>query len=411
MVAGAGQFGFDPLGDFYDGRKTGNAMRELQRADQARPLIGAALQGDGNALKALAGLDNGAFMDVTKFQGAQAAAADKAKQDEFNHVAGALYAADTPQKWQQTVQYLKQRGHQFDPGEEDFANRDAVLAEAQTLKEQMAQGNADRTAGIAQQNADTSRINSGKTVQTGGKPPSGYRYTPDGNLEPITGGPADPKRKASQGAGGVTTKMHNDAVAVNQAYNNLSSGLDDYAALIKKTGTSVLPGADSDALRQSRTNLQLQLKELYNLGVLNGPDLGLMQQMIFDPSISVGSPIDAAGKIYSGLGGMGSTSIDARAKASIDRVKSMLKTIRDNKTKGILDENGNFVGGNSSAPPAAAQDQSYPGGDGITEADLPGAMQDAQDAISQGADPQAVIDELVKSGVDPAFAETLRNGQ
>jgi hypothetical protein len=191
----------------------------------------------------------------------------------------------------------------------------------------------------------------GNVVYDGGntsKPPLGYRYTADGNLEAIKGGPADPHVKATAGAGGVTTKMRNDAVSVKQAYDSLDSALTSYRDLIvgtkdssgksltEGTGVSLFPGQENDQISQARTNLQLQLKELYNLGVLNGPDLSLMENMIFDPQVSW-NPMNTAGKLYSAAGGPWSTSIEDRAATSIDNLKKTLKTIVDNKTKGILD--------------------------------------------------------------------------
>ena len=191
----------------------------------------------------------------------------------------------------------------------------------------------------------------GNVVYDGGntlKPPLGYRYTADGNLEAVKGGPADPHVKATAGAGGVTTKMRNDAVSVKQAYDSLDSALTSYRDLIvgtkdssgksltEGTGVSLFPGQENDQISQARTNLQLQLKELYNLGVLNGPDLSLMENMIFDPQVSW-NPMNTAGKLYSAAGGPWSTSIEDRAATSIDNLKKTLKTIVDNKTKGILD--------------------------------------------------------------------------
>jgi hypothetical protein len=260
---------------------------------------------------------------------------------------------------------LAQQGFEIDANDMDFNNREIFLNMARGAKGATQADQFNQNLGIDQMNAETSRINATKQGGIGGgeKAPAGFRWAQDGNLEPIKGGPQDPSIKASQGNGGITTKMRNDAVGVDQAYNNLDAALSDYQALITKGGISLMPGQESDAINQSRTNLQLQMKELYNLGVLNGPDLGLMQQMIFDPQVSVFSPIDAMGKLYSAAGGKGSASIDARSKASITRVRSMLKNIRDNKTKGILDNNGGFVGSAQSG---------YQGADGITNADIGG---------------------------------------
>lgn len=151
MVAGVGQYGFDPLGDFIAGREGRNRLNAMKREEQARPLMGQALQGDKNALRGLAGIDPQGFMDVSKFQAGQenVKAQDAAAQAE--KVAAALYRADTPEKWAATINYLKQTGHEISPEEENFANKDAVLGEFMSLKDQMAQGNSDRYFGLQQQ--------------------------------------------------------------------------------------------------------------------------------------------------------------------------------------------------------------------------------------------------------------------
>lgn len=390
-------------------------LADLQRADQARPLMGRALQGDKASLAALAGVDPQSYLDVGKFQSDQATTKRQLRESDMAFIGKAVANADTPEKYAQVMDYLQSQGFDVDEHDRNFANRGAIM-------------DATATGGQAfTLSPGASRYDSkGNLVATApGRPgagqnaPSGFRWTQTGNLEPIPGGPQDPRIKATQGNGGITTKTLNDAVAVDQAFRNLDSALTEYGTLISKTGISMLPGQDSDAIGQSRTNLQLQLKELYNLGVLNGPDLSLMEKMIFDPQVSAWSPVDAFGKLYSAAGGPGAASLKDRADKSISRVRDMLKTIRDNKTRGILDEGGQFVG-------TAQQGGPYPGADGITsadqggtfasggqisEADLPGAIQEAQDAIASGADPQAVVDELVGMGVDPDLAGTLLNGQ
>lgn len=243
----------------------------------------------------------------------------------------------------------------------------------------------------------------GGTASAGRKPPNGYRWTEDGmNLEPIPGGPADAKLKAANAkvtAGAApTTKVVNEAISVDQAYRNLDSALQDYGELIHRTGTVAIPGPEMDAVNQSRTNLQLQMKELYNLGVLNGPDLSLMQQMIFDPVVSVTSPLDAATKIAGNAGLM--PDVASRADASVSRVRGMLKVIRDNKTRGILDENGNrIVGG---AQPAAPDASAAPVDQPQQPDDAEEVLQEARDAIANGKDEGAVRQRLIDMGYDPS---------
>lgn len=162
--------------------------------------------------------------------------------------------------------------------------------------------------------------------------PSGYRFNADGSMSFIPGGPADPSVKASQGAGGVTTKMRNDAEAADRAYRNLDTALTNYQSLITNGGISMVPGRENDQIIQARTDLQLQLKELYNLGVLNGPDLALMEQMIFDPQTSWTDPAGSISKMWDASQG----TLGDRATKSIESLRTKLKTIRDNRTSGVL---------------------------------------------------------------------------
>ena len=379
---------FNPVKAFNDGRQMAfeneqrkNALAELARENQARPYVGMAMRGDQNALASLSTLDPDRAMQVQAFSDARAKAKREVTAEDRDRIAGVLEWADTPQKWNQAISYLQDEGYETDETD-TFENRGQFLALARGLKGGDDLRNKQQQLQISTLNAQPdlpSAVREFQFAQTndgyqgtfsdwqaqgkggaGGtiKPPSGYRWTDEGDLEPITGGPADPATKNNGGNPNVTTAMTNDAVKADQAYNNLTSALDDYTALVKDTGLSVLPGATQDAISQSRTNLQLQLKELYNLGVLNGPDLSLMEKMIFDPQLSALSPVESLGKVYSGAGGPGSDSIADRAEDSANRLKATLKRIRDNRARNVLDENGNFITGSGqqggNAAPAGA---------------------------------------------------------
>lgn len=108
---------FDPFGAIQEGqdRKMALADRAMAQADQQ-------------------------FDRTQKVKAAGIADHDR----KLGEITGVLGRADTPEKWARGVQFLKARGHDFDPGEEDFANRDSILGQAMSLKEQMAQGNVDR---------------------------------------------------------------------------------------------------------------------------------------------------------------------------------------------------------------------------------------------------------------------------
>lgn len=135
---------FDPFGAYQEGqdRKQTLADRAIAQQEQSRQtksrfLTGQALTGNKDALNSLASTDPDAYLKVK----GEGRADHERKIDE---ITGVLGRADTPEKWARGVQFLKARGHQFDPGEEDFANRESILGQALSYKEQLAQNNNDR---------------------------------------------------------------------------------------------------------------------------------------------------------------------------------------------------------------------------------------------------------------------------
>lgn len=212
---------FDPVESFYAGRNARaqdkfnqNKLAELARADQARPLMGKALMGDTGSLNALAGLDPNAYMDVANMQSKQQAAQRELNDAEKQQIAGALYAADTPEKWAATINWLKQQGHDVEPQAMNFANRDALMGLSLGPSGMQKADQFNRGFGLDQFNAQTSRMNAEKAAQqdAGGiKAPAGFRWTQDGNLEAIKGGPQDPTRPMPNKTLRPTTDQNNAA--------------------------------------------------------------------------------------------------------------------------------------------------------------------------------------------------------
>jgi len=73
-----------------------------------------------------------------------------------------------------------------------------------------------------------------------------------------------------------------------QSLANAGDALDAFEKSLNTIGSTVMPSTDKDALQTDYENLQLQLKEMYNLGVLNGPDLALMRRVVGDPTSVTG---------------------------------------------------------------------------------------------------------------------------
>lgn len=210
-----------------------------------------------------------------------------------------------------------------------------------------------------------------------------YQWNADHTAQiPVPGGAADPKTVSTlseaRGRGGqnVPQTVRTQAISANQAYHQLVPMLDEYADMIdgkqtpgpdgkmqspglfdygKNSGTGAVgvPGADTDKVLQARRGIQLQLKELFNLGVLNGPDLSLMDTMLFDPSVSLDPRTWSQGM-----------NTGSRARQSVTKLKEVLRKIRNAKTNIIglpdVDENGNTIAGSDAAQSGATSTANLP---------------------------------------------------
>ena len=125
-----------------------------------------------------------------------------------------------------------------------------------------------------------------------------------------------------------TEAQRNRVGNVNQAFDAITGELDRYADLVDKTGIEAMPGKDKDNLNTVRQGVMLQMKELFNLGVLNGPDLSLMEKMIYDPVIDPmkeGGLTNIPGQIWASATG----TAGERAKNSVTELKRMLENIKN----------------------------------------------------------------------------------
>lgn len=172
--------------------------------------------------------------------------------------------------------------------------------------------------------------------------PAAYKLNPDGTQTFVPGGPADPKTVSAlseargRGSMNVPQNVRAAGIQADQSYTQLSKALDDYADLVdgkllpdgstdgSGTGRVAIPGVDMDKVLGARRGIQLQLKELFNLGVLNGPDLALMDTMLFDPNVSI-DPRTWSNAINTG----------SRARSSVANLKEQLRDIRNSKTRVI----------------------------------------------------------------------------
>ena len=120
---------------------------------------------------------------------------------------------------------------------------------------------------------------------------------------------------------------------VNQSFKAIDEELNRYVELVKQEGVSAIPGQARDKLNTVRQGIMLQLKELFNLGVLNGPDLSLMERMIYDPVVDVtkeGGLTSLPDQLVTGIAGgsLGIASPGDRAEQSANELRRMMENIK-----------------------------------------------------------------------------------
>lgn len=160
--------------------------------------------------------------------------------------------------------------------------------------------------------------------------------SPDDAFNPDGWSPADPNARFDDGRNFQTADMSGIPVAgvgeqgqLNSAarsYQGFMKSLADYEDMFAKTGATMMPGEKKDRLATAHRDLQMQMKELYNLGVLNGPDLELMEQILLNPTAVGGNVLDA----------LGIADMEERIPANISEVRRMMR----NRTEPALQQLG-----------------------------------------------------------------------
>lgn len=141
----------------------------------------------------------------------------------------------------------------------------------------------------------------------------------------------------------IPDATRNEQAKINRAFDTIGGELDRYVALVKKNGIEAMPGETKDSLTSVRQGIMLQMKELFNLGVLNGPDLGLMEKMIYDPVVDPfkeGGLRNLPDQLYAAATGGAAE----RAQNSVTELKRMLTGIKDATDRaaaGTIGQTGN----------------------------------------------------------------------
>ncbi len=121
---------------------------------------------------------------------------------------------------------------------------------------------------------------------------------------------------------GETNQLH----AAARSFQGFMKSLQDYEKTFANGGSTMWPGKRGDELSIAHRDLQMQMKELYNLGVLNGPDLDLMNQILIDPTSVTGNVMDA----------LGMSDMEQRVPQNIAQVRNLMR----NRTEPALQQLG-----------------------------------------------------------------------
>lgn len=140
---------------------------------------------------------------------------------------------------------------------------------------------------------------------------SQFRLAPGGNF-------AAGKEYRTADMSGIAPSGVGETNALNAAarsFQGFMKSLADYETTFAEGGSTAWPGKRRDELSIAHRDLQMQMKELYNLGVLNGPDLSLMNQILIDPTSIVGNAMDVLG---------GGKDMEKRIPANIQQVRQLM---------------------------------------------------------------------------------------
>ena len=123
----------------------------------------------------------------------------------------------------------------------------------------------------------------------------------------------------------LTSTNRTKAQAMLMSYDSIKNSIGAYKDMVDTGGIGVMPGTQRDLLQSARTNLQLQMKDLFELGVLAGPDMDLLNALVFDTT-------DPKNYLTQVLGG---GTAEERFKASIQNLENQMKILVAPKIKAL----------------------------------------------------------------------------
>lgn len=406
------QFGAPNFLGMIDAYEAGARRRERSRlqelAERGRELQGMALQGDQNALAELGRMNPEAYMQTQQFTNEQ----NKQFVQDFTRQA---YAANTPEKWKSMIDIYKAQGRSFDPGEDAFENRDALIARGLDVGDMMgldlrrqeaarSQANVDRSYALDVRQFEASEARANRDNDPyGERANAATQYglqpgTPEYQTFVLTGKTPNEQRSTAQDRAAIR-EADDMAFAAQNAIWQLQEAL----ALNEKAGSGYFADAQSFAARNDPTGMIFDQEQ--GKATTEFRNLVLNQALGQLKAIFGTAPTEGERAILVDL----QASVDkspAERKAILDRAIALTQRRRDfQRDRGNELRSGTYYqprsgpNGGEGAPRGGGQPQ----GAGVVDADA--LIEQANDAIQRGADPAAVQRRLREQGVEADFGE------
>lgn len=224
---------------WFQSAKSGYALGDTMRnrnllVDAGGQMAKGNLKGARDTLYKGGNIDDGGKIDAQIQASAKAAKTEQLeKAAKFQGMLGNLaMMADTPEKWGKAIEGLKARGIDVSKYQ-DFGARDLALAETGKVTE------------FLKLELDRRKVD----VSEGGKPPSGYRFGAQGNLEAIPGGPADKQSEAKFSEGAA--KAANFSNMMVKAEEELKPFTGNPLGFLGSVRESVVPEGAANPMRSS----------------------------------------------------------------------------------------------------------------------------------------------------------------
>lgn len=147
----------------------------------------------------------------------------------------------TDQTWQEDQKTA--RSQRIDELKMRLEDQQLSREQNASLRREMADQQMALRRDLAAQSSADRRV----MVSQGNKPPSGYRYTPNGDLEMIPGGPADTKKQMQLEGGSTVDTV---AASLRDQYNKLEDG-GGITSPKNRVGSNIAAGIGSSGVGQS----------------------------------------------------------------------------------------------------------------------------------------------------------------